>query len=77
MSLINEPRPMRQNFIDIIKVPEFLRDMSQSFQPCFIPSLPNKLLLLEIYQVTALMPSCSLLNLLERIRIYKDKIALF
>jgi hypothetical protein len=23
------------------------------------------------------MPSCSLLNLLERIRIYKDKIALF
>lgn len=52
-----QPRPMRQDLINIVQIPQFLRDALQSTQPVLVATLHQELLFLQGDQVTAFVPA--------------------
>lgn len=53
---------MGQYFVDVVQASQFLRDIVKAFEPSWVAALQKEFLLLESYQVIAVVTSCRLKN---------------
>lgn len=56
----DEPGSVRQQFVDLVEVPEFLGGIVQPLQPRRVAPHPQELLHVQAHQVGALVPGCCL-----------------
>lgn len=56
----DEPGPVRQQLVDLIEVPEFLRGTVQPLQPCGVAPHLQELRHVQPHQVGAAVPGCCL-----------------
>lgn len=60
MRSMQQPRPVGQDLVNIVKVAQLLRDALEASQPVLVAALKQEFLLLKRYQVAALVSAGSL-----------------
>jgi len=57
MRLIQEPRSMSQDLVDLVEILQLPRDRSETLKPRGVTALNKELSLLQVYKVAALVPA--------------------
>ena len=70
MILGDEPGPVRQDFVDFVKISKFGRDAVQTLQPALVAALRHKFVHLLLDQVGALVTSRRLIWKKKKIEYY-------